>query len=76
MLKTHSNPAEKDNLLSYVSTDKVMREQARKAAGQHAQPAPKSEPEPKTLWYEGGLHTRSEWERWKRKRNGRLPGDR
>jgi len=30
MLKTHANPADKDNLLSYLSTDRVMRAQAEK----------------------------------------------
>jgi hypothetical protein len=37
--------------------------------------APKAEAEPRTFWFDGALHTKSEWEAWKRKRIGGWPGE-
>lgn len=72
-LKSFQNPAEKDNLLSYFGTDRVMQAQLKKMSD--AQPEPKAAPAPVMRQIPNGrMVTEARYKEWRR-RGGRWPGE-
>ncbi len=75
MLKTHANPAEKDSLLSYLNTDRVMRAQMAKIDAAQAKPEQKVAPAPSLRQLPSGRKvSESQYLAW-RKRGGRWPSE-